>query len=308
MRFISVLAFMIAVLPVGASEAVSFHRDVEPVLQANCQQCHRPGEAAPMSFLTYEETRPWARAIHEAVALNRMPPWFADPRFGEWSNAHVLTPEEKRVLIEWAETGAERGDPSDAPSPLAFVDGWNIGEPDFVLEIVSPSTWRRDLGAKRARYAALGVGEYWLHDPHGRYLKPALAGYRLVDGSYVPLPSQDRARGLSIRSDVLALDVLLEGERLPGIVVDEVDLAIAVPPVVKAHPCVRGEGVDRRSYEVLQQGALLDRIVEGSEAAMQRGVADCAVHKVQLAAAPLDRRLGARVVRQREHQVGLLQV
>ena len=138
MKFISVLALMIAVLPVGASEAVTFHRDVEPVLQANCQQCHRPGEAAPMSFLTYEETRPWARAIHEAVALNRMPPWFADPQFGEWSNAHVLTAEEKRVLIEWAETGAERGDASDAPSPLEFVDGWNIGEPDFVLEMPEP--------------------------------------------------------------------------------------------------------------------------------------------------------------------------
>ena len=138
MKFISALALAIVALPVGASEAVTFHRDVEPVLQANCQQCHRPGEATPMSFLTYEETRPWARAIHEAVALDRMPPWFADPQFGEWSNAHVLSAEEKRVLIEWAETGAARGDPSDAPSPLEFVDGWNIGEPDFVLEMPEP--------------------------------------------------------------------------------------------------------------------------------------------------------------------------
>ena len=122
----------------------------------------------------------------------------------------------------------EEGNPANCIAPDVFAvrgasdhkrDTYKVweepgGMPDFVLEIVSPSTWRRDLGAKRARYAALGVGEYWLHDPHGRYLQPALAGYRLVDGSYVPLPSQGRARGLSIRSDVLALDVLLEGERL----------------------------------------------------------------------------------------------
>ncbi|MCY4187226.1 MAG: thiol-disulfide isomerase, partial [Bryobacterales bacterium] len=121
-----------------AGETVTFHRDVEPVLQAHCQQCHRPGEAAPMSFLTYEETRPWARAIHEAVALNRMPPWPADPQFGQWSNAHALAAGDRRLLIEWAETGAGRGDPGDAPAPLEFVEGWNIGQPDLVLEMPVP--------------------------------------------------------------------------------------------------------------------------------------------------------------------------
>ena len=91
-----------------------------------------------MSLLSYGEVRPWARAIHEAVALNRMPPWFADPEYGEWSNAHVLTSDEKRTIGEWVESGAERGDPADAPEPLEFVDGWNIGEPDFVLELPEP--------------------------------------------------------------------------------------------------------------------------------------------------------------------------
>ena len=140
MKFASLLALMIVALPMWAGEPVTFHRDVEPVLQANCQECHRPGEAAPMSFLTYAETRPWARAIHEAVALNRMPPWSADPRFGEWSNAHVLAAEEKRVLIEWSKTGAARGNPADAPPPLEFVEGWNIGQPDVVIEM--PETFR----------------------------------------------------------------------------------------------------------------------------------------------------------------------
>ena len=118
----------------------TFHADVEPLLQAHCQQCHRPGEAAPMSLLTYEEARPWARAIQEAVSLGRMPPWFADPQYGEWTNEHVLTAEEKRMLVDWAESGAARGDRELAPEPLTFVDGWNIGEPDLVLEL--PEAYR----------------------------------------------------------------------------------------------------------------------------------------------------------------------
>ena len=118
----------------------TFHGDVEPILQTHCQQCHRPGEAAPMSLLTYEEARPWARAIQEAVALDRMPPWFADPRYGEWTNEHLLTADEKRTVVDWAESGAARGNPEAAPEPLAFVDGWNIGEPDLVLEL--PEAYR----------------------------------------------------------------------------------------------------------------------------------------------------------------------
>ena len=122
----------------------------------------------------------------------------------------------------------EEGNPKNCIAPDLFVvlgasdhkrDTYKVweepgGMPDFALEIVSPSTWRTDLGAKRARYAALGVGEYWLHDPHGRYLQPALAGYRLVDGAYVPLQSRIGARGRSITSDVLGLELLLDDGRL----------------------------------------------------------------------------------------------
>ena len=85
------------------------------------------------------------------------------------------------------------------------------GMPDFALEVLSPSTWRTDVGAKRERYAALGVGEYWLHDPHGRFLRTGLAGHRLVDGVYEPLPSVESSRGLSIRSPVLGLEWCVEG-------------------------------------------------------------------------------------------------
>ena len=122
----------------------------------------------------------------------------------------------------------EEGNPRNCVAPDLFVafgagnhkrDTYKVweepaGVPDFVLEIVSPSTWRTDLGAKRERYAALGITEYWLHDPHGRYLSPALAGQRLVDGAYVPLPASQLPEGPSIHSDALGLDLRLDGERL----------------------------------------------------------------------------------------------
>ncbi len=136
-RLAALLPLLVIVPLLGAGQP-TFHADVEPILQRHCQQCHRPGEAAPMALLTYEQVRPWARAVHEAVALDRMPPWFADPAYGEWSNAHVITPDEKRTIAAWVESGAERGDPADAPEPLEFLDGWNIGEPDMVLELPEP--------------------------------------------------------------------------------------------------------------------------------------------------------------------------
>src|SRR6202022_5173597 len=73
-----------------SSSSVAFNKDVLPVLQKNCQSCHRPGQIAPMSFLTYESTRPWAKAIKVAVATKKMPPWFADPQFGHFANDRPL--------------------------------------------------------------------------------------------------------------------------------------------------------------------------------------------------------------------------
>src|SRR5215472_11747277 len=97
--------------------AITFNKDVAPILQKNCQSCHRPGEAAPMSFLTYKDVRPWASAIKEAVGLKTMPPWFADPRFGHWANDRSLAKADIDTLVRWAESGAAEGDPKDAPAP-----------------------------------------------------------------------------------------------------------------------------------------------------------------------------------------------
>jgi mono/diheme cytochrome c family protein len=114
--------------------AVTFNRDVLPILQKNCQVCHRPGEIAPMSLLTYEDARPWARAMKTAAVTRRMPPWFADPAYGRFAHARRLTDAEIATLAAWADSGAVQGDPKDKPAPVAFNDGWNI-KPDLIIEM-----------------------------------------------------------------------------------------------------------------------------------------------------------------------------
>lgn len=130
----------------GASKRITFYKDVLPIVQENCQVCHRPigmnagGMIAPMSFMTYAEVRPWAKAIARQVQARTMPPWFATPEFnGVFSNERTLTNEEILTLVDWVDTGAVRGQPQDAPAERVFVeadnDGWSIGKPDLILSI-----------------------------------------------------------------------------------------------------------------------------------------------------------------------------
>jgi len=118
-----------------AVSQINFHRDVTPILQKSCQGCHRPGEAAPFSLLTYAEARPWAKAIRESVRLKRMPPWFADPHVGKFANDRSLAQSDIDILVKWADTGAAEGNPKDAPAPRQFHNGWNIPQPDLTLEM-----------------------------------------------------------------------------------------------------------------------------------------------------------------------------
>ena len=91
MRLTRHALFLVVIACRAAAPAPNFFRDVLPVLQDHCQQCHRPGEVAPMPFLTYRETRPWAKAIREAVLLKKMPPWFAEPGYGPFLNDRSLS-------------------------------------------------------------------------------------------------------------------------------------------------------------------------------------------------------------------------
>jgi hypothetical protein len=124
-----------AVLFAAPAHEVTFHKDIEPILQARCQGCHRPGEAAPMSLLSYQDTRPWAKAIREAVLIRKMPPWFADPAHGSFSNDRRMPQAEIDRIVAWADGGAKEGNPKDAPKPRTFTDGWVMGKPDAVVEM-----------------------------------------------------------------------------------------------------------------------------------------------------------------------------
>lgn len=134
MRFLF-LAPLAAVALQAAEATPTFHRDILPILQQHCQSCHRPGEAAPMPLLTYAQVRPYAVAIRESVRLKKMPPWGADPAHGQFANDPSLTAKQVNTLSAWATAHAPEGSPQDAPKPVAFVEGWNIGRPDVVYEM-----------------------------------------------------------------------------------------------------------------------------------------------------------------------------
>src|SRR6266850_1956408 len=128
-----------SVAPAASPNAApTFTKDVAPILQKNCQVCHRPGEPGPFSMLTYEETRPWAMAMKLDIQSHKMPPWFADPRYGKFSNAMSLSPAEIETLSKWADAGAPKGDHKDMPAPVEWVEGWGIGKPDGVYELPVP--------------------------------------------------------------------------------------------------------------------------------------------------------------------------
>jgi hypothetical protein len=116
---------------------VTFNRDVLPILQKSCQSCHRPGQIAPMPFLSYQSTRPWAKAIKEAVLARKMPPWTADPRYGRFLNNPTLTQREIDTLAAWAESGAPEGGAHDQPTPVSWPDGWII-QPDVIVSMPDP--------------------------------------------------------------------------------------------------------------------------------------------------------------------------
>src|SRR5262245_60470490 len=96
--------------------APTFSKDVAPILYAKCVQCHRPGEVAPMSLITYRDVRPWARAIREKVASRTMPPWFADPAHGKFINDRSLTQAQIDTIVKWADADARQGDPAQMPA------------------------------------------------------------------------------------------------------------------------------------------------------------------------------------------------
>jgi len=126
---------MAALAGTASSTTPTFDKDVLPILQKHCQACHRPGEVAPMSLITYKDARPWAKSIKQAVATKKMPPWFAD--YGHFANDRTLQEADVKTLEAWADSGAPEGDAKDAPPPLTFTNGWNL-KPDMIVKMPKP--------------------------------------------------------------------------------------------------------------------------------------------------------------------------
>ena len=128
--------------------AVTYYKDVLPIMQENCQTCHRPsgynisGLVAPMSFMDYGETRPWARSIARKVESREMPPWFASAPKGVFENERGLTEAEIDAIVRWVDAGAPAGDAADAPPAAQWAEdasgGWSLGAPDFVVSMPEP--------------------------------------------------------------------------------------------------------------------------------------------------------------------------
>jgi hypothetical protein len=194
----AVVGSLLAASPVAAADDVpTFYKDVLPILQANCQSCHRPGEVAPMSLVTYEQSRPFARAIKAAVAARRMPPWFADPGYRHLANERRLSERDIATLAAWADNNAPGGDPATAPPPLVFENGWNI-KPDIVIEMPKafnvPATgtvnykyvlvktdFKEDMWVTAAEMrpgdpAVLHHGKVWVRPPTSSWMRNAVPG------------------------------------------------------------------------------------------------------------------------------------
>jgi hypothetical protein len=120
---------------VSAVPEVTFTKDVAPILHAKCVTCHRAGEVAPMPLLTFADARPWARSIKTKVAARQMPPWFADPHVGTFANDPRLSDAEIATITKWVDAGAPQGDLEDMPTLPQFTEGWQLGEPDMIVEL-----------------------------------------------------------------------------------------------------------------------------------------------------------------------------
>jgi mono/diheme cytochrome c family protein len=144
------LPAMLCAADTAPASKPTFTKDIAPIFYASCVSCHRAGEIAPMQLTTYEQVRPWAAAIKASVAQRKMPPWFADPKYGKFTNDHSLTEKQIATIVAWANSGAPKGDDKDLPPMPKLATGWSHNRPpdlvvEMPLEVTIPATGQMDL-------------------------------------------------------------------------------------------------------------------------------------------------------------------
>jgi hypothetical protein len=137
--------------------AVTYCKEVSRIVQKNCQECHRPGQVGPMQLLTYEDALNWADTIEEVVKEGRMPPWYADPKHGKFSNDRSLSKEDRETVLAWVKQGCPKGDPKDLPPEREFAKGWLIGKPDVVFTMPAAASVLAKAGSEGIKYQYFAV-------------------------------------------------------------------------------------------------------------------------------------------------------
>ena len=209
----TVVGTLLFASPALAADPPTFYKDVLPIFQARCQTCHRPGEVAPMSLVTFEQSRPWARAIKTAIQSKKMPPWFAEPGYAHLENERRLSSREIDTISAWVDGGAPAGREADAPPPLTFENGWNI-TPDIVVEMPKPFTlpasgtihykyivvkgnFTEDLWVTAAEMRAgntkvLHHGKVWVRPPGSKWMANAVPGEAYERESHRDIMGENR--------------------------------------------------------------------------------------------------------------------
>jgi thiol-disulfide isomerase/thioredoxin len=126
--------------PVASNGAVTYYRDVLPIVQNQCQTCHRPNEVGPFSLMTYRQATKWGEDMKEYTQNRKMPPWKPTQEHGSFRDERGLTEREIATIAQWVDSGMKEGDPKDAPPPRHFSEGWQLGEPDLVLTVPKEMT------------------------------------------------------------------------------------------------------------------------------------------------------------------------
>jgi peroxiredoxin len=143
---------------------ITYTNQVARLFQKNCQECHRPGEIGPFSLLTFRQAKGWADMIQETVRDGRMPPWYADPRYGKFANDRRLSKEEKETLLAWIDQGCAKGEDKDLPSPKEWHEGWWIGKPDAIITMKEDFTVPADAGKTGVPYKYFTVPTNFTED------------------------------------------------------------------------------------------------------------------------------------------------